>query len=166
MGVDMAVEQRNGFWWGTDSADACAFLERHLAQGEWAYTHSPLKEFVGVGKWISPPSTAACVCGSEVCRLEVDDTDRIGGYVCAACGTARRFVPDKKEFSVGRDWVFFSECECGSNLLNLASGMFKSSDQGVLLILVGLRCTNCGHLECFAVREAPPEGEPIWEGLS
>jgi hypothetical protein len=164
-GEDMAVEERNGFWWGTDSADACAFLERHLGQGQWAYMHSPLKEFAGEGKWISPPSTVTCDCASDVCRLEVDDTDRICRSVCATCDTARRFIPDKKECCVGREWMFFSECECGSNLLNIASGVFQAPEHRTPLILVSLRCANCGHLECFAVRESPLGCDAIWEAL-
>ena len=155
MGADMAIEEQNGFWWGTDPADACAFLERHLGRGQWSYTHSPLRDFAGTGQWLSPPSIVTCECGSEVCRLEVDDNDRICKRECSRCGASRRFLPDQKECCVGSEYVFFTECECGCNLVSITSGVFSAEGHDAPLVLVSLHCNNCGFLECVAVREIP-----------
>jgi hypothetical protein len=156
----MAVEVRNGFWFGTYPADAWLFLQDHLGRDQWAYTHSPLKSHSGQGRWRYGPSLATCACGSEVWRLEMDDTDHICKRVCAECLADSRFLPDRKECCLGKSLVFFTECECGNELVNVASGLFLPEDHQGSLALVSVRCTNDGGLECIAVREVETPSAP------
>jgi hypothetical protein len=147
----MSVKQQNGFWFGTRPEDVRCFLLEGLWQGQWVHLHSALAGHSGRGEWLWGPSVLTCDCGSQVFRLEMDADDRLGRCICTECGLVRRFIVDDGRFDLRGSW--FAECECGNEPANIASGGLLAEGRSNPSVLLGIRCANCGFLECLAIRD-------------
>ena len=125
---------KSGKWWkGTAASD----LEVYLAD----YTED--------GYVASRFTRAKCSCGGETFIVDADDTEGAASRTCVACEQTS-FIADSAEY-----WSEAEPdrcaCPCGAEEMNVCLG-FAMRDDGndVRWIYLGLRCTKCGVLGCYA----------------
>jgi hypothetical protein len=156
----MAIEKQGDFWFGDGPADTVSFLTKKADVSDWAFRNTPLKDLPHLP--CAEVALAICACGNNVWHLQVDDEDHIRSRTCADCKRSQSFSPDEQSNLSTTD-TFPSECECGNELMNIASGLVTADGLPAPYVIVAVRCTRCGHLEFYAVREMAhlPEPEQI-----
>ena len=129
MGVDTSGE----YWKGTEAADIARYLT------DFSADQYP----------VDVVRTALCSCGSESFRVLADDAAGVAKRICISCGS-EHFVCDSAEYSDEAD-LEECTCPCGRDEMNLAVGFALYPDNSeVKWLYIGLRCTSCGVLGCYA----------------
>lgn len=130
----MTIDTSGKWWVGSEPGEIKDFLE--------AYTEEeyPATEF----------RLAKCSCGSLDFHLEADDEEGGAKRTCAKCG-ADHFICDSEEYwdeAAPEKWKCM---ECKSKETNVGVGFSLYEDKNaVRWLYVGVRCSKCGVLGCFA----------------
>ena len=130
----MAIDTTGKWWIGSEPTDIQGFLE--------AYTEEeyPATEF----------RLAKCSCGSIDFNLEADDAEGCAKRTCTKCG-AEDFICDSEEYYEDADPEKWKCVECKSKSTNVGAGFSLYDDKSaVRWLYVGVRCSKCGILGCFA----------------
>lgn len=130
----MTIETTGKWWVGSEPADIKGFLE--------AYTEEeyPATEF----------RLAKCSCGSIDFSLEADDSEGCAKRACVKCGTDH-FICDSEEYWEDAEPEKWKCVECKSKATNIGVGFSLYNDKkAIRWLYVGVRCSNCGVLGCFA----------------
>ncbi|MGE0404996.1 MAG: hypothetical protein AB7O65_01760 [Candidatus Korobacteraceae bacterium] len=123
----------SGEWWiGSEPQDVKNFLEAYAPDGYKVH------EF----------RLARCECGSLSFFLWADDDEGTAKRTCTVCGLSH-FICDSEEFWDGSQPEELV-CVCGSKSANVGVGFSLYEDGEVRWLYVGVRCTSCGVLGCFA----------------
>ncbi len=130
MGIDTS-----GKWWvGSRPGDIRAFLE--------AYTRDAY--FSDVFR------LSRCACDSSAFYLEADDDEGAAKRTCTRC-EAEHFICDSEAYWKEARPEKWACVECGSLICNIGVGFSLYADKAAIRWLyIGVRCTECGVLGCFA----------------
>jgi hypothetical protein len=130
----MTVDTSGKWWTGTDPDDVREFL---VAYSEDAYV---VDEF----------GLARCACGSIDFHLWADDDEGAAKRRCARCAS-EQFVCDSAEYWSDAKPEQWRCIECDGDVTNVGVGFSLYADsRDVRWLYVGVRCTSCGILGCFA----------------
>jgi len=129
----MSIDTSGDWWKGTEATDIESYLVDFTAQ---QYPVDVVR-------------VASCSCGGQLFRVEVDDEHGAAKRTCTSCGKDH-FVCDSADY-----WKEAEPdecaCPCGGEIMNLAVGFALYPDNGeVKWLYLGLRCTACGVLGCYA----------------
>ena len=126
----------SGKWWvGSEPADVREFLS---AYSEDSYLIDQYRQ-------------SKCGCGSLRFQLEADDNEGVARRTCAKCGK-QHFICDSEEFWADADPQHWACIECDSTTCNIGVGFAQYPDSATSIkwIYIGVRCSDCGILGCFA----------------
>ena len=130
----MSIDTSGKWWVGSQPEDIKGFLE--------VYTEDkyPSNEF----------RLAKCKCGSVDFNLEADDEEGAAKRTCVKC-SKEHYICDSEEYWEETDPETWECVECGSRSTNIGVGFSLYEDKGAIRWLyVGVRCSKCGVLGCFA----------------
>ncbi|CAN7191581.1 hypothetical protein [Mesorhizobium sp. LjNodule214] len=130
----MTVDTTGKWWVGSEPSDIAEFLRGYASEGY------EVDEF----------RLARCRCGFTSFLLDADDDEGVARRTCTVCGS-EHFICDSQEFwdeSEPERWVCI---ECDSEAANIGVGFSNYPKRGgVRWLYVGVRCSACGVLGCFA----------------
>jgi hypothetical protein len=131
----MAIDKSGKWWIGETPEDIRGFLESYATKGYKVHEFRP----------------ARCTCGAVAFVLDADDNEGVARRTCSACG-AQHFICDSEEFWADASPETCSCPECGSNAVNVGVGfsLYRDDPTAVRWLYVGVRCSRCGVLGCFA----------------
>jgi hypothetical protein len=131
----MAINKTGKWWLGDDAADIRGFLESYASKG---YEVNDFR-------------LARCTCGPQVFSLEADDNEGVARRTCAACGI-QHYVCDSEGFWGDANAEACVCPECGSSAMNVGVGfsLYRDDPTGIRWLYVGVQCSQCGVLGCFA----------------
>jgi hypothetical protein len=129
----MAIDTSGKWWIGTEAGDIEGYLK---AYAEGAHDVAAFR-------------LARCTCGSVEFTLEADDNEGAARRACTGCETAH-FICDSDEAWQDAEPESWACIECKSDRANVGCGFSLRDDGDVRWIYVGVRCTGCGALGCFA----------------
>ena len=131
----MAIDSSGEYWTSPVPDDIHGFLESYASEG---YDVDDFR-------------LARCECGSVAFRLEADDDEGVARRTCAACN-ARHFICDSEEYWADAEPEQCTCVECGADTVNVGVGfsLYDHDPTGIRWLYVGVRCTGCGTLGCFA----------------
>jgi len=94
---------------------------------------------------------ARCSCGSDTFYLDADDSQGVAKRTCSRC-SREHFICDSEKFWAGASPERCKCIECDSDEMNVGVGfsLYEDSQGGIRWLYVGVRCTRCGILGCFA----------------
>jgi hypothetical protein len=131
----MSIDTSGEWWKGSQPNDIKEYLEAYSSDGGY------LTEEFALSK---------CSCDSIEFHLEADDDEGAAKRICTKC-KSEHFICDSEEYwedAEPEEW----ECiECGSKITNIGVGFaLYPDDKEIKWIYVGVRCSKCGILGCFA----------------
>jgi len=130
----MAIDKSGKWWIGTEPQDIAEYIE--------AYS----EETYQVHKF----RLARCKCSSVDFHLDASDTDGVARRTCVHCNKVH-FICDSKEFWEEAEPERWKCTECESEITNVGVGFSLYEDrQDIKWIYIGVRCSSCGVLGCFA----------------
>jgi hypothetical protein len=131
----MSIDSSGKWWVGSEPADVHGFLEAYASED------AEVDQF----------RLSTCGCGSVEFRLRADDAAGVARRTCAACGV-EWFICDSREHWHDAEPVDWRCVECESDVCNVGVGFsqYPDSPTSIKWIYVGVRCSRCGILGCFA----------------
>ena len=131
----MSIDKSGKWWIGEGPEDIRGFLESYVSDGYEVH------EF----------RLARCSCGGDQFVLDADDNEGVARRTCSACG-AQHFICDSEEFWAEANPDTCDCPECRSNAMNVGVGfsLYEDDPSGIRWLYIGVRCSNCGILGCFA----------------
>ena len=129
----MAIDTTGKWWIGEQADDLKEYLEAYSAE-----TY-PTTEF----------RLSKCDCGSLEFRVEADDDEGVARRTCVKC-RKKQFICDSGEFWEDAEPESWKCVECKSRSANLGVGFSLYDDGEVRWVYLGVRCSKCGVLGCFA----------------
>ena len=91
---------------------------------------------------------AACICGSKLFNLKLDDNEGAAVRICVACKSDHP-IGDSSEYLTDAE-LEACECICGSDVFEIKAGVsLYEGSEDVKWIYIGCRCENCGLLGCY-----------------
>lgn len=129
----MAIRKRGKWWYGDSQADIRTELTRQGKLNEYVPTQF---------------ADAKCVCGSNIFRLKIDDTEGAAVRICTSCG-GEHPIGDSDEFLDGAS-LQEAACVCGKENFEITVGvsLYDESDD-VRWLYIGCRCPGCGLTGCY-----------------
>ena len=129
----MAIDTSGKWWVGTEPNDIAAYLDRYGA-GNAAVSAFRLSE---------------CACSSVTFMLDADDDEGCAKRTCTRCA-AEHLICDSADYWNEASPIRLHCVECKNEPANVGIGFSLYEDGEVRWVYVGVRCTNCGVLGCFA----------------
>ena len=131
----MAIDKTKKYWFGSDAADIPEYLTAYTEEGYVA------TEF----------RSARCSCGSDAFHLAADADEGAAKRTCAVCDSSH-FICDSEEIwaeASPRKWKCIGKCK--SKTVNICVGFaLRANREDLHWVYVGVRCSQCGVLGCFA----------------
>jgi hypothetical protein len=131
----MAIDKSGKWWWGDGPQDLRDYLVAYSEDNCLA------TEF----------RLAMCACGSLVFSSEIDAHEGVARRKCVGCGI-EHFLCDSQEVwddASPKPWKCGTRCK--SREANICIGFALRDDhQDIRWVYLGMRCTKCGVLGCYA----------------
>lgn len=131
----MAIDRKPEWWVGDQPDDLREYLEAYAPEGYEVH------EF----------RLSECTCGSNQFLLWADDNEGCAKRRCSSCGR-EHFICDSEDYwddAAPDQWTCL-ECNATGNSCNIAIGFSLYPDGEIRWLYVGVRCSACGILGCFA----------------
>jgi hypothetical protein len=129
----MAIDKTGRWWIGSEAEDIEEYLGAYSSEG---YRSDEFR-------------LARCKCGGPDFELWADDDEGVAKRVCSSC-RAEHFICDSEEYWWESNPAQWACVECGSDKANVGVGFSLYEDGELRWLYVGVRCSSCGILGCFA----------------
>ena len=131
----MTIDTSGEWWKGTKPTDIQEYLKAYSSDSGYK-----AEEF----------AISKCSCGSLEFELEADDNQGAAKRICLKC-KKEHFICDSEEYWDDVEPENWECIECGSHVTNIGVGFsLYPEDKEIKWLYLGVRCTICGILGCFA----------------